>query len=171
MASAEGIYGFRVKGNNGKEVSLSDYKGKALLVVNTASRCGYTPQYKDLEAIHEKFAPRGLEILAFPSNDFGKQEPGTDAEIKHFCDLNYKIRFPLFAKGPVSGPDKQALFAYLTDKANPQFKGEIEWNFEKFLIDRDGTLVGRFKSKVKPTDPQLVEAMESALGPEKPAKK
>jgi glutathione peroxidase len=146
---------------DGKAATLNDYKGKTLLIVNTASRCGYTPQYEGLEEIYSKYQAKGLVVLGFPSNDFGGQEPGSNGEIKKFCTVKFHVDFPMFAKGPVKGDAKQPLYAYLT--ANAPQKGEIKWNFEKFLISPDGNVVGRFDSKVKPTDTTLTAAIEKNL--------
>lgn len=159
------LYDFDVRQINAdkteKPMKLSDYKGKVLLIVNTASGCGYTPQYKGLQAIHEKFGKDGFTVLGFPSNDFGAQEPGSNAEIKTFCERTYKVTFPLFEKAPVSGNRIQPLYAYLVE--NAPSKGAVGWNFEKFLVNRDGKIVGRFKSGVKPEDAELGAAITSAL--------
>lgn len=157
------IYDFSMKNIDGKEVKLKEYEGKVLLIVNTASKCGFTIQYKDLEEIDRKYKEKGLVILGFPANDFGQQEPGTNPEIKEFCSLNYNVDFPLFEKVSVKGEEQHPLFKFLTGLKNPDFTGEIKWNFEKFLIGRDGQLQRRFRSKVKPTDAEIVEAIESAL--------
>ncbi len=162
-ANAAGFYDLQAKSIDGKTVPLSQYSGKVTLVVNTASRCGYTPQYKDLEALYEKYKGKGFVILGFPSNDFGAQEPGSDAEIKKFCDLNYKISFPMFSKGVVKGPQKQPVYEYLTEKTEKKLTGEIGWNFEKFLVDKNGTVVARFKSAVAPTSPELESAVTALL--------
>jgi glutathione peroxidase len=157
------IYDFSVKSIDGKEVQLKDYKGKVLLIVNTASKCGFTPQYKDLQEIYQKYKEKGLLILGFPANDFGQQEPGNNPEIKEFCSLNYQVDFPLFEKISVKGESQHPLFKFLTEQKNPDFTGEIKWNFEKILIGRDGQLLRRFRSKVKPSDSEMVEAIETAL--------
>jgi glutathione peroxidase len=154
---------FEVKSNDGVLVKLAQYRGKVLLVVNTASKCGYTSQYKGLQTLHDRYRSKGLEILAFPSNDFGGQEPGSNAEIKKFCELNYKVRFPLFEKGAVSGKDKQPLFAWLISQDSAQPNQEIDWNFEKFLVGRDGRLISRFRSQTSPESPELIRAVEAAL--------
>lgn len=146
---------------DGTSAPLSTYKGKVAVVVNTASQCGYTPQYKDLEALYAKYKEKGLVVLGFPSNDFGGQEPGSDAEIKKFCELKYKVTFPMFSKSKVIGPDKQPIYQFLTTSAAE--KGEVSWNFEKFLIDRNGKVVGRYKSKVTPLSPELTGAIEKLL--------
>lgn len=157
------VYEFEVNAIGGKKVSLKDYKGKVTLIVNTASKCGLTPQYKGLQEVYEKYKGKGFEILGFPSNDFLGQEPGTDAEIKAFCELNYKISFPLFQKNKVKGADKQALYAYLIANS-PTDKGEeISWNFEKFLIAKDGTIAARFSPKTVPTDEKIISKIEELL--------
>ena len=150
----------------GKKVSLGQYKGKVAVVVNTASQCGFTPQYKDLEALYNKYKSQGLVVLGFPSNDFGSQEPGTNAEIKKFCEAKFKVSFPMFSKDKVLGEGKQPVYDYLTKNANPT--GEVSWNFEKFLIDRNGNVVGRYLSKVTPLSRELTQAVEKELS-KKPA--
>ena len=147
---------------NDKEVNLSSYNGKVLLIVNVASECGNTPQYAGLEEIYKEFEPKGFEILAFPCNDFGGQEPGTNEEIKTFCTANYGVTFKLFDKIKVLGPDKSPLYAVLTDNSVTG-KGDVKWNFEKFLIDRDGKIVARFGNKVQPTSEKVVSAIETQL--------
>jgi glutathione peroxidase len=159
-----GIYDFTVADINGNDVNLADYKGKVLLIVNTASKCGFTPQYEGLQKLYTEYKDRGFEILAFPSNDFMGQEPGTNEQIKKFCQLNYHVSFPLFSKISVKGKDIHPLYKYLTEKTtNPRFAGIITWNFNKFLIDRKGNIVNRFDSKIKPQSPELVKAVEKAL--------
>jgi glutathione peroxidase len=148
----------------GQRGSLGDYAGKALLVVNVASKCGLTPQYEGLERLHERFADRGFAVLGFPSNQFAGQEPGTNEEIAEFCAATYGVTFPMFAKTDVNGENRHPLYQQLTTV--PDAKGEagdVAWNFEKFLIDRDGRAARRFRSKVTPDDPRLVEAIESLL--------
>ena len=154
---------FELKATNidGSEVSLSNYKGKVLLVVNTASRCGFTPQYKSLEKIYKKYKERDFVVLAFPSNDF-RQELSTDEEIKEFCEA-YELSFPIFAKGKVKGFKKQEVFKYLTQDSNGRSMGEIRWNFEKFLVSREGKLVKRFRSSVDPNQDEISIAIESLL--------
>ena len=154
---------FELKAINidGSEVSLSNYKGKVLLVVNTASRCGFTPQYKSLEKIYKKYKERDFVVLAFPSNDF-RQELSTDEEIKEFCEA-YELSFPIFAKGKVKGFEKQEIFKYLTQDSNGRSMGEIRWNFEKFLVSREGKLVKRFHSSVDPNQYEISIAIESLL--------
>ena len=156
------VHDFKVKTIDGKEASLGDFKGKALLIVNTASQCGYTPQYAGLEALYEKYRDRGFTVLGFPSNDFGAQEPGSNAEIKKFCELRYKTTFPLFSKIPVKGPDADPLYKYLTGLPGKQ-GGEITWNFNKFLIAPDGTVIEHFDSRVEPMSPELTTKLEQVL--------
>jgi glutathione peroxidase len=163
---------FTVKNIDGKDVPLSKYRGNVVLIVNTASKCGYTPQYATLEKLYEKYKDKGLRILAFPSNDFGHQEPGTEGEIKQFCSLNYKTTFDLFSKVATQGPDQAPLYKFLTSKeTNPKFAGPIEWNFNKFLVGRDGQLIARFKSPQDPLSPEVVSAVEAALKQPAPAAK
>ena len=154
---------FELKATNidGSEVSISNYKGKVLLVVNTASRCGFTPQYKSLEKLYKKYKERDFIVLAFPSNDF-RQELSTDEEIKDFCEA-YELSFPIFAKGKVKGFEKQEVFKYLTEDSNGKSIGEIRWNFEKFLVSREGKLVKRFRSSVDPSQDEISIAIESLL--------
>jgi glutathione peroxidase len=152
---------------DGSKKSLSEYKGKVVLVVNTASKCGYTYQYEGLQALYEKHKDKGLVVLGFPSNDFGGQEPGDASEIKKFCETNYKITFPLFEKAPVKGESKQPLFRYLTTMSPKDMRGEVAWNFEKFLIDGRGEVIGRWKSKVDPGSPEIAQAISKALKQQK----
>lgn len=153
-----------VKSIDGQDVKLDQYKGKVLLIVNTASQCGYTPQYKGLQAVYEKYKGQGFEVLAFPANEFGGQEPGTDPEIKAFCSHNYKTTFPLFAKTVVKGEGKNPVYQFLTSKAtNPKFGGEIPWNFAKFLVDRDGNVIGRFEPGDAPEAEKVTKAIDEAL--------
>jgi glutathione peroxidase len=156
------VYDFMVKTIDGKETSLGDYRGKTLLIVNTASECGFTPQYAGLQSLYEKYRERGLVVLAFPSNDFGAQEPGTNAEIKKFCQLRYKTTFPLFAKIDVKGDAADPLYKYLTGLPGKQ-GGQVTWNFNKFLVAPDGTVVEHFDSKVKPDSAQLTEKIQGIL--------
>lgn len=150
----------KVKTMDGTEKPISDYKGKVLLVVNVASKCGYTPQYEALEKVYEKYKDKGFEILGFPCNDFGGQEPGTNEEIVNFCKTNYSVSFTLFDKIKVLGGDKSPLYAKLI---NYEPSGDISWNFEKFVIDKNGNVVGRYKSKVKPDSGEIVSLIESEL--------
>lgn len=155
------LYDFTMDDIDGKPVNLSQYKGKALLVVNTASFCGNTPQYTDLEALYEQYHDKGFEILAFPANNFGQQEPGTNAEIKGFCLTKYSVSFPLFSKISVKGSDKHPLYQYLTEKS--PFPGEVEWNFQKYLVDRNGNIVARFPHRMKPSAPEVAKEVERVL--------
>jgi glutathione peroxidase len=156
------VYDFKVKTIDGKEASLGAYKGKALLIVNTASKCGYTPQYAGLEALYEKYKDQGLVVLAFPSNDFGGQEPGSNAEIKTFCELKYKTTFPLFEKIDVKGDSAAPLYKYLTGLPGKQ-GGAITWNFNKFLVAPDGTVVEHFDSKADPSGMAFTQKVEQVL--------
>lgn len=151
-----------VKDSDGKDISLSDYKDKVLLIVNVASKCGYTPQYEGLQKIYEKYKDRGFEILAFPCNDFGGQEPGTNEDIKEFCSVNYGVTFKLFDKVKVLGDNRSALYERLINNPSTE-QGDVKWNFEKFLIDKEGNIVERFRSKVKPESEELISAIESEL--------
>ena len=161
---AKSIYDFQMKDIDGKDVKLDKYKGKVVMVVNTASKCGYTPQYEGLQAIFDKYKDQGLVVLGFPANNFGGQEPGTEAEIKEFCTLKYKVTFPMFAKISVKGEDQHPLYSYLTSaETNPAFPGEISWNFNKFLIDRNGKIIARFGSKDTPQGEAVTSAIETAL--------
>jgi glutathione peroxidase len=155
------LYDFTMDDIDGKPVNLGDYKGKVLLVVNTASLCGNTPQYTDLERIYEQYHEKGFEVLAFPANNFGQQEPGTNAEIKGFCLTKYSVSFPLFSKISVKGSDKHPLYQYLTEQS--PFPGEVEWNFQKYLVDRSGNVVGRFHHRTKPASPEVVKEIERVL--------
>jgi len=143
-------------------VKLSDYNGKVLMVVNVASECGYTPQYKGLEEIYKKYSSRGFEILAFPCNDFGEQEPGTNEQIQQFCSANYGVTFKLFNKIKVLGEYKEPLYERLTNNSVTE-NSDIKWNFEKFLISRDGIIVARFKTKIEPTSKEVINAIEEQL--------
>lgn len=158
---AEDIYSFDAQTTDGLKQSLADFKGKALLIVNTASKCGFTPQYGPLEALYQKYKDRGLVVLAFPANNFGGQEPGTDEEIKNFCSMKYQTTFPLFAKISVKGTDIHPLYDYLTARSG--FNGAIKWNFNKFLVDPAGKVVARFDSPVDPLSPELTAAVEKIL--------
>lgn len=155
------VYEFEMKTIDGKPKKLADYKGRPLLIVNTASLCGFTPQYKDLEDLHRALGPKGLKIAAFPANEFGKQEPGTDAEIKAFCLTKYSVTFDLFSKIVVKGPGMHPLYQYLTKDSG--YAGDITWNFEKFLVGPDGTVRGRFGPDVSPSSPKLRKAVEDLL--------
>lgn len=164
------VYSFTMKDLDGKDVCLADYRGKVLLLVNVASKCGFTGQYAGLESLYRKFKDKGLVVMGFPANNFLWQEPGTDVEIKSFCTLNYGVTFPVFSKISVKGSDCHPLYLYLTSKeTNPRFEGAISWNFNKFLIGRSGTIVNRFGSRTKPDDKELVTAVEQALAEAAPA--
>lgn len=157
------VYDFSAKTITGEEKSLKDYKGKALLIVNVASKCGFTPQYKGLQEVYDKYKEQGLEILGFPCNQFGGQEPGTEADITSFCELNYGVNFPMFAKVDVKGDKAHPLYTYMTEQA-PGLLGmkAVKWNFTKFLIGKDGKVVGRFAPQTKPVD--LEVEIEKVLG-------
>lgn len=161
MAVAPDLYSIPLKTLKGQATTLAPYRGKVLLVVNTASECGYTPQYKGLQALYERHQGQGLVVLGFPSNDFGGQEPGTAEQIGKFCELNYGVKFPLFEKGPVSGTQKKPLFAWLLGHASQS--SEIRWNFEKILVSRKGEVLGRYRSGVEPLSPELESAIRKAL--------
>jgi glutathione peroxidase len=149
---------------DGAPATLGDYAGSAVLVVNVASQCGLTPQYSGLQRLYERFADRGLVVAGFPCNQFGAQEPGTHEEISEFCSVNYSVTFPLFAKIDVNGPARHPLYAQLTDTADAEGKaGDIQWNFEKFLLDADGAVVARFRPLTDPEAPEVVTAIEAAL--------
>ncbi len=158
------IYDFTMKDIDGNERPLSQFAGKVLLIVNVASKCGFTPQYAGLEKLYKRYHDRGFEILGFPANDFLRQEPGTDAEIKSFCSTTYGVTFPMFAKISVKGKDIHPLYAYLTGKdTNPEFAGKITWNFNKFLVGRKGNIVARFDSKDDPMGDKIPRLVEPAL--------
>lgn len=158
------VLGFKVQDIDGKEVDLSKYQGKVLLIVNTASQCGYTPQYQGLEAIYQKYKDQGFEVLAFPANEFGRQEPGTNSEIKTFCSSTYHTTFPLFSKIVVKGNGIHPLYQFLTSKeTDPKFGGDIPWNFAKFLVNRKGEVIARFEPKDKPESETVTKAVEGAL--------
>lgn len=161
--TTDSIYSYLLNDIDGNEITLEKYKGNVLLIVNTASKCGYTPQYEGLQSLYEAYRGEGLVVLGFPANDFGGQEPGSDVEIKEFCSVNYSVGFPMFSKVSVKGNEQHPLFKALTNAENPDFMGEIKWNFEKFLIDKDGKVLHRFRSNVTPLDSTLVKAVEQAL--------
>jgi glutathione peroxidase len=163
LFAASSIYDFTMKSIDGTPTPLASFKGNVVLVVNVASQCGFTPQYKGLESVYEKYKGKGFVILGFPSNDF-EQEPGTNAEIKTFCSAKYNVTFPMFSKIPVGGKAQNPLYAYLTKEANPSLKGAIQWNFTKFLVDRSGHVVARFESPVEPDSPEVISSIEKALG-------
>ncbi len=164
-AGMKSIYNFAVTDIDGKAVKLESFKGKVMLIVNVASKCGFTSQYEGLEKIYLQYQKKGLEILGFPANNFLGQEPGTNEEIKQFCALNYNVTFPMFSKISVKGKDIAPLYKFLTEKeTNPDFSGGISWNFNKFLVDREGKIVARFGSRTKPESEELIQAIEKALG-------
>ena len=164
-ADAKSIYDFTMNSIDGQPVSLKSYKGKVVLLVNVASKCGYTPQYAGLEKLYEKYKDKGFVIVGVPANNFAQQEPGTNEEIKTFCSRKYNVSFPMMSKVSVLGDDKTPLYRYLTDKnSDPKFAGDIKWNFTKFLFDRKGNPVARFEPAVTPDSPEVQAAVESALG-------
>ena len=160
-SATQSVYDFKVKTMEGADKSLADYKGQVLLIVNTASHCGFTPQYAGLEKLYERYKARGFVILAFPANNFLDQEPGDDGAIKQFCELTYKTSFPLFSKISVRGDQIAPLYQYLTSASG--FNGNITWNFNKFLVNRQGRVIARFGSRTDPMDPQLEEDLLKAL--------
>lgn len=159
---ADDLRSIPLKDIDGKETSLKAYAGKVLLIVNVASKCGYTPQYKGLEALHRKYREQGLVVLGFPSNDFGGQEPGSNTEIKEFCAKEYEVTFPLFDKLHVTGAEQHPLYASLTGPESPA-PGPVKWNFGKFLVGRDGKLLARFDSAITPDSKELTAALDRAL--------
>jgi glutathione peroxidase len=161
---AKSVLDFSMESIDGQETPLEQFRGKVLLLVNTASKCGFTPQYKQLEEVYKRFKDQGLVILGFPANNFLWQEPGTNQEIKQFCLINYGVSFPMFAKISVAGKDIHPLYQFLVAKeTDPQFAGKISWNFTKFLVDRKGNVVARFAPKQVPDDPLVIAAIEKAL--------
>lgn len=160
-----GFHEHSLRDIDGNQRSLADFRGKAVLVVNVASRCGLTPHYTGLEALYRELKGKGLEVLGVPCNQFGAQEPGTEAEIKEFCSTKYDVTFPLFAKVNVNGEERDPLYAFLTSASTqPDGPGDIKWNFAKFVVDREGNVVGRFGPQTDPADPALRSAIEKALG-------
>ena len=165
MAEGKTVYDFTLNSIDGQPAPLAAYKGKVVLLVNVASRCGYTPQYAALESIYEKYKDRGFVIIGIPANNFGAQEPGSNQEIKTFCQSKYSVTFPMMSKVSVKGEDKTPLYQYLTDKsANPKTGGDIQWNFTKFLVGPDGQIIDRFEPAVTPDSPEVTSAIEKALG-------
>lgn len=165
LAADKSVYDFTLNAIDGQPAPLAAYKGKVVLLVNVASRCGFTPQYAALERLYEKYQDRGLVIVGIPANNFGSQEPGSNQEIKTFCTTKYHVTFPMMAKISVKGGDQAPLYQYLTDKAaHPATGGEIQWNFTKFLIGPDGQVVARFEPDVTPDAPQVTAAIDKALG-------
>jgi glutathione peroxidase len=163
-AGGKSVLDFSMRDIDGKDVKLAKYKGNVLLVVNVASKCGYTPQYEGLQATYAKYKDKGFYVLGFPANNFGSQEPGTETEIKEFCTSKYHVTFPMFAKISVKGEDQDPLYKFLTSReTDPEFSGDITWNFNKFLIDRNGKVVARFTSKDTPESPNVTAAIEKYL--------
>jgi len=158
----------RTRTLEGEPADLSQYDGKVALVVNVASKCGYTPQYEGLQELYDRYGERGLVVLGFPSNDFGNQEPGAAEEIANFCRLNYGVTFPMMAKVHTKGPAQAPIYQMLTTESAEEFRGEVQWNFTKFLVDGDGRVVARFDSAVEPLDPQITAAVEALLIDEGP---
>lgn len=159
--AAAPLYGFRLPDIDGRPVDLKTFKGKVLLIVNTASMCGNTPQYAGLQEMYERYQERGFEVLAFPANDFGQQEPGTNQEIKGFCYTKYSVSFPLFSKISVVGKDKHPLYRYLTEQS--AFPGRVTWNFQKYLVDRSGNVIGKYDPGMNPLSPAILADVEKAL--------
>ncbi len=157
-----GPLSFKMAGIDGKDVDLSTYKGKVVLFVNVASQCGYTPQYEGLQKLYDEYQKDGLVVIGVPANDFGKQEPGSNDEIAKFCKTNYKVTFPMLGKVVIKGSGQAPLYAYLTSKESG-FDGDVKWNFEKFLVGRDGKVAGRFKSGVAPSSEEFVKAVKTEL--------
>jgi glutathione peroxidase len=164
LFGASGVLDFTLNSLDGKPAPLSEYRGKVVLIVNVASKCGYTPQYTGLEKIYEKYKDQGFVILGFPANNFGGQEPGTNEEIKTFCSSKYQVTFPMYSKVSVKGADSTPLYQFLTDKqSNPTTAGEIKWNFTKFLVDRNGKVIARFEPAITPESADVTGAIEKAL--------
>jgi glutathione peroxidase len=161
MSEASSVYEFSVPTSTGDEQSLKAYQGKVLLIVNTASKCGFTPQYEGLQQLHDRYAQQGLEIVAMPCNQFRGQEPGTNAEVQEFCQMNYGLSFPVMGKIDVNGPGRHPLYSYLTSQAGGLFNDNIKWNFTKFLVDRQGQVVERFATITKPAD--IAKSIEKLL--------
>ena len=163
LFAGPGLYSFTLNSIDGKPAPLADYKGKVVLIVNVASRCGYTPQYTGLEALYEKYKGQGFVILGFPANNFGAQEPGTNEEIKTFCSRKYNVSFPMYAKISVKGDDQAPLYKYLTTETPSGITGDIKWNFTKFLVDRNGNVVQRFEPAVTPDSQEMTDAIKKQL--------
>ena len=164
LFGASNVLEFTLNSIDGKPAPLAQYKGKVVLIVNVASRCGYTPQYAGLEKVYEKYKDQGFVILGFPANNFGGQEPGTNEEIKTFCSSKYNVTFPMYSKISVKGSDIHPLYQFLTDKqSNPKTAGDIQWNFTKFLVGKDGQVIARFESAVTPESAEVTSAIEKAL--------
>src|SRR5450631_508076 len=163
MLAGTSVYSFTLPSIDGEPMPLANFKGKVVLLVNVASRCGFTPQYTGLEAVYNKYKDQGFVILGFPANNFGGQEPGTNQEIKTFCSTKYSVTFPIYGKVSVKGDDQTPLYQYLTKEADPTHTGDIKWNFTKFLVDRNGNVVERLESKVTPDSPEVTSAIEKLL--------
>ena len=163
LTAGESLHEFTVKDIEGNDVSLKDQKGKVVLVVNVASRCGATPQYENLQGLHEALKDKGFSVLGFPANNYGAQEPGTNEEILEFCTATYSVAFPMFAKVSVNGDDTVELFKFLTSAENPDFTGPIKWNFEKILVGKDGKVARRFRTGVEPDSPEVLAAIKAEL--------
>lgn len=164
LPGASTVHDFTLNSIDGQPVALSQFKGKVALIVNVASRCGFTPQYAGLEALYRKYKDQGFVVLGFPANNFMGQEPGTNEEIKEFCSRKYNVTFPMFAKISVKGSDQAPLYRFLTDKKlHPNTGGDIRWNFTKFLVDRNGKVIARFGSTVSPDSKEMIRAIEAAL--------
>lgn len=159
--AADSIHEFKMKNIEGKEVELSEYKGKVLLVVNVASKCGATPQYEQLQALQDKYKEKGLVVVGVPCNQFGGQEPGTEKDIQKFCTDKYKVTFPMMSKVDVNGEKEAPLYKFL--KAHAESKDDVKWNFEKFIVSKEGEVVGRFATKTKPDADEVVSVIESEL--------
>ena len=157
-----------VESLGGEPVELASFRGQPLLIVNTASKCGYTPQYEGLQTLHETYGDQGLVVIGFPSNDFGKQEPGSDEQIGKFCRMNYGVEFPMFSKVRVKGDGAHPVYAYLTSRPAP-IGGPVEWNFQKYLVDREGRVVARFEPDVEPLDEEITSSIEALLSEIQPA--
>ena len=165
LFAGSGVYSFTLNSIDGKPAPLADHKGKVVLLVNVASQCGYTPQYSALEAIYKKYKDQGFVILGFPANNFGAQEPGTNEEIKTFCSRKYSVTFPMYSKISVKGDDQTPLYSYLTRQTGAGIAGEIQWNFTKFLVDRNGNVIQRFEPAVTPDSKEVTAAIEKHLKP------
>ena len=163
FSSPGSVYDFTVTDIDGNELLLSEYKGRVLLIVNVASKCGYTPQYEGLQSLYETYKEEGLVIIGFPANNFNGQEPGTEEDIKQFCTLTYGVDFPMTSKVSVKGDNQAPIFEYLNVQENQDFTGDIKWNFEKFLINKEGNLERRFRSKVKPESEEITSAIMELL--------
>ena len=164
MAPSATVYDYNVKTIEGEDITMAEFKGNVLLIVNTASKCGYTPQYEDLETLYKKYKDKGLVVVGFPANNFMGQEPGSEEEIKAFCEKNYGVSFPMMSKISVKGKDIDPLYDFLTDKSkNGVVDGKVQWNFQKYLIDRDGKVVAKFSPGDNPMDSKVQTAIESLL--------